>query len=86
MDANYYAVTPKYMWDTGGVSVGVNYKTDNADPDNEVTYFWLTPALRLVFGQFEVDFEGGWGVGEAGDTDPRRRPFLCRRGLHLWSG
>ena len=86
MDAEYWCFSPKYMWDTGGASIGLNYSTDDADPNNELSYFWLTPALRLVFGQFEVDFEGGFGWGEVGNVDLEGVRFYLDRGLHLRSG
>jgi hypothetical protein len=64
-DYDIFGVEATYEWETGGVSLGVQYDRDLTDPTVEKDYaVYINPAFVQSFGPFAIHFEGIFGWGE----------------------
>jgi hypothetical protein len=64
VDYDSFVVEASYQWESGGVSLGLQYDRDKSDPAVRKDYaFFVNPAFVQSFGPFAIHFEGkvGWG-------------------------
>ena len=83
IDIDVFGVEASYEWETGGVSLGLEYQRNMTDPVVSKDYaVFINPAFVQSFGPFAVHFEAKIGWGER----TYNKSMLDATGLAAWNG